>query len=97
MNDEKNDRDQELQSLLSRANNINPTPKQIEQWKEAVSREATRHRFTKPNRLSWVGQLAAALATGFIIGFYFSHHPTNLETAKSEPNATVEYVFAKSE
>jgi hypothetical protein len=87
------ERDEELDILLSGAKKIEPTADQITEWKKAIQNELVPKRHPRFQRYLWAGQLAAALATGFLLGHSLHFEDSN----KSEPVATIQYVFAKSE
>jgi hypothetical protein len=89
-------KDKELELLLAQLRNAKPNNSQMAKWQMAVQTELGKtNAFRKP-MFRWTTQMAAVLATGFILGAVTSQYfiPTQENT---EPVATIQYTFSKSE
>lgn len=85
--------DRELDLLLAEYRKKRPTDLQMRKWKNAVRAE-----LRKPPRVNktWV-QLIAACAAGFVAGAMFFKSDVEKTVAEKSPgNATIEYVFVKT-
>lgn len=99
MNDSNNQKDKELEKLMARFRQIDPTKDQVTAWQEAV------YSARKQSRVPWyrlrlltVPQFAAALILAFSVGaFSFSQKTKNAISENFEPNATIEQIYAKAE
>ena len=88
-------RDSELEILLAKIRNVSPSSTQLGKWTTAVRRELGTPLLFRPRRWKWTAQLAAMLATGFILGSLSSKILPGEE--KNAPVATAQYVYSKSE
>ena len=86
-------RDAELHLLLSKLRNVSPREEQVDKWLGAVQRELGTLPVRRRPSFIRVAQLAAVLATGFLLGALSSKHFEE----KNEPVATVQYHYSKSE
>jgi hypothetical protein len=72
-------KDQELEALLRPLSNMNPTPRQISQWKDAV-RSTKKQRFTFFS-IAPVYQLTVAVIFGIAIGSSFVSFHSPVQTS----------------
>ena len=92
-------KDNHLNTLLAELRKQNPTDFQVNKWKRMVQREIHQQKDTKMHL--WL-RLAAASIIGFLLGalvFSRPHVENPLEqlTQNSGEDATIEYVFTKTE
>jgi hypothetical protein len=102
-----NERDPDLDKILSKLREAKPSAKQISKWQTAVARERNKKGIFAD--FYWQAlQVAAALAIGVLFGSYYFTKPNapvaasgpiivqQLSSNWEEPNATIEHVYAKS-
>jgi len=110
-NDDFEKYQKDFSGLLSPLKKIQPTSMQIARWKKRIGPQANLNQNTRFKKIFW-GQTVAAMLIGFLLGtvsmnfvgnssvlnkFTIFKTPKTLYLAKSEDlNATIEYVFVKS-
>lgn len=92
------ERDKELDALLSPLRSAGGSDLEQRKWRNAVREELTRGRVRRP----WVSAqrlipTAAALLIGFALGRFGGGPKAGDSVSNNEPSATIEYVYAKSE
>ena len=97
-------KDKDLEVLLSEYRNQEPTHLQVQKWKRTIRSELNSKKESKSK--FWM-QLVAASVVGFLIGVvvlksanlnqsFPNVGQSEVENENAEENATVEYVFTKS-
>lgn len=89
-------RDKELELLLAKLRNAEPSASQKAKWQMAVQTELAKVTPLRKPAFRWTAQMAAILVTGFLLGFLSSRHFAPGQE-NNEPAATAQYTFSKSE
>ena len=91
------ERDEELEKWLASLRRLEPSTGAVERWQQAVAAEQRRGSRYGAGWLRRPAQLAAAVALGYLIGVTSAREWSHPPEAASEANATVQYLYDKTE